>query len=765
LTSISVAFTVILPMKKLKWLFLVFASFLTLSIIGFTLWLLQLNSQIKESLEKRTFQQPTEYFSAPRLISVSPRHTKDSWIQNFQQESYRQRDSEQVLRNGDFQVLDQPSCLKKYFAELSPPNNLIECLAFRTQQTEDPFALFSAEQVAVFDDQGTWIDAFAKLDNHLRRASQLALNSRKVAQYISGKPILQVYFPLGEIPPQCLNSVLAIEDSKFLEHQGVSVTGILRAVLNNLTGGPRQGGSTITQQLVKNDYLTPEKTLKRKIIEFFMSILLEFHSSKDQIFESYLNVIYLGQSGPFQVVGFGAASEFYFEKSLAEANLSECALLAAVLNSPGLYNPFTKPENALKRRNLVLERMSQLGFIDDSEKKLAQESPLPRNRNRTISETAPYFFNLVAQELAKHGLSENSRQVFTTLNIEQQEAAQKSLQSGLSQLEMNHKKVQELKAKGFQLEGALIAVDLDRSWISAVVGGRSFRMTQFNRAIQGQRQIGSVFKPLVYLEYFEQFPEESLLSLVDDRKSTIKYEGQSWSPDNYGKKHFEDVPIYFALKNSLNSATVHLAMKAGLKNIQELSQKMGATSHLMPVPSMALGSFEMTVAEVAQIYSTLAKMGASQKLQALRAVKTSSSTWTFFDAAEPSSVVRPLSAAYVINGLQQAVDSGTAASVRKAGLNGNYAGKTGTTSDNKDAWFAGFSPEVLSVTWVGYDQPQSHGLTGASGALPIWIEFMRQMEAQSSWRDFSWPSETEIRAQELVEPDGKKVQMDLLFLK
>ncbi|MFN7453812.1 MAG: transglycosylase domain-containing protein, partial [Pseudobdellovibrionaceae bacterium] len=574
-------------MKKLKWLFLVFVSFLTLSIIGFSLWLVQLNSQIKESLEKRTFQQPTEYFSAPRLFSVSPSKNKDFWIQTLQQENFRQRDITQPLRPGEFLLLDQENCRRKLTSESQNLENFSDCVVLKTQETPDPFSLLHSEQIAVFDQEGTWIDAFAVSEGLPRRVTHLALNSRKVAQYISGKPILQVYHPLGEIPPQCLNSVLAIEDSKFLDHQGVSVTGILRAILNNLMGGPRQGGSTITQQLVKNDYLTPEKTLKRKFVEFFMSLLLEFHSSKDQIFESYLNVIYLGQSGPFQVIGFGAASEYYFGKTLGETNLAECALLAAVLNSPGLYNPFTKPENATKRRNLVLERMQQLGFIDEIEKTTAQGSPLPQNRNLPISETAPYFFNLVSQELSQKGFIEKGQQVFTTLNIEQQEAAQKSIQNGLSQLENNHKKIQDLKSRGFQLEGALIAVDLERSWISAVVGGRSFRMTQFNRAIQGQRQIGSVFKPLVFLEYFERFPEENLLSLVDDRKTTLKYEGQTWSPDNYGKKHYEDVPVYFALKNSLNSSTVHLAMKAGLQNIKDLSYDMGATSSLMVVPSMA----------------------------------------------------------------------------------------------------------------------------------------------------------------------------------
>ena len=374
-------------MKKLKPLLLLLGVLSCLVILLAGIWIFQLNQKITEGLAEKKFLPPTQYFSSPELFSIDEPVSKEAFLKILASRNYRLRDWNQKLFPGDFSESTKDVCQTSVPVTL--PDNSVGCLLFLPLDVQDPSAAAKALQLIAWDEQSKLVATFQ--GNPLQASASVQLEAQLFAQYLDEQPITQNYKALGEIPPLCLNAVLAIEDSQFLEHSGFSATGIARALFSNIFGGSvRQGGSTITQQMVKNYFLTAERTFKRKITELLMSILLEVHSSKDQILETYLNIIYLGQNGPFQIRGFGAASNYYFHKPLEELQLSECSLLAAILNSPGLYDPFSKPENSMKRRTLVLDRMQNLQMISSEEAELAKQEKLPTAAEKMrLNETAP----------------------------------------------------------------------------------------------------------------------------------------------------------------------------------------------------------------------------------------------------------------------------------------------------------------------------------------------------------------------------------------
>lgn len=757
------------PMKKLKASLLILGVMSCLVILASGLWIYQLNQQITEGLAQKKFLPPTQYYSAPEAFSIAEPTNRESFLKSLAARKYRSRDWSQKLFPGDYSESPQEICQAS--VPVSLPETASTCLLFLPLEVADPSPLAKTLQLVAWDEQGKLVGTFQ--GNPLAASESVQLEAQLFAQYLGEQPIIQDYKALGEIPPLCLNAVLAIEDSQFLEHSGFSITGIGRAVFNNVLGRSQQGGSTITQQMVKNYFLTAEKTLKRKLTELFMSILLEAHSSKDQILETYLNIIYLGQKGPFQIRGFSAASDYYFGKSLEELNLSECALLAAVLNSPGLYDPFKKPENSFKRRDLVLDRMINLQMVSSAEADEARKLPLPSEQQKLkLNETAPYYINAAQKEIQGIGYDFVGLKVFTGLRVQDQVAAQAAVQNHLQNLETKNKKIISLKEKGLNLEGTLISVENKSGLITALVGGRSFRQTQFNRAIEGHRQVGSIMKPFVFLTALLQTEGDKYdpLTELSDAKFTYKYEGQSWSPDNYEKKYYGTVPMYFALKNSLNASTASLGLKVGLNNIIETAHQAGIYSPLKNVPAMTLGAFELYPMEVAESYVTLARMGNHVRLATVRALANENGESLYVREWQTEQTLDAPSVAVLVGMMKQTVQAGTARYISASGFTIPTAGKTGTTSDNKDAWFAGFTPQKTAIVWVGYDQPTSNGLTGSSGAVPIWFQFMKSTVNPESAQDFGWPEGVEVRHVEKQEFDDKgaakeTLRFDLVFKK
>lgn len=726
---------------RLKTILLSFTILLTLLIIsgvGFAVYsFVQLENEMARKLQSKKYLEPTEYYTAPLTFKIqstySPKDVENEFVRRF----YRKRSADQRLLSGDYKILSAEQC--SFFSHIEDKTL---CLQF-------------VHREALSDDHPTtMVFVGAKLQEVLTSAGEahrVELEPLLFAQYIEDEPVTQITKEIGEIPALCLQAILAIEDEEFLEHGGVSIKGIARAVLKNLSSGRKaQGGSTITQQLVKNYFLTSERTFRRKFKEFVMSILLESRFSKDEILETYLNVIYMGQNGTFQIRGYGAASRYYFNKNLENVDTDECALLAAIVNSPGLYNPFRKPENAFRRRNLVLDKMHEQKILSKEQLEEAQARPLPsENKAFYAAETAPYFIDAVKKQSEGLKIPLEGHKVYTSLNLRAQEAAQNAVQKHIENLEKNSKSVKKHYEAGNKLEGLLVSADNETGLVQAVVGGRNFKTSQYNRVIQSHRQIGSIMKPLVFLTALINYQPDGApytpITLVDDSKVTHRYEGQKWTPVNYGGKYYGTVPMFYALKNSLNSATANLGLAVGLGNIAEVARMVGIHSPLQTLPSMTLGSFELYPTEVLTTYMTFANMGVQKNISYIRQIYNHEGEEIFSFKPEAREVIDPLATASLVSMMKQTVQSGTARSIVLNGFIHPAAGKTGTTSDHKDAWFAGFTKFTTTVTWVGYDNNLPHGLTGSSGAVPIWTQYMKAVASHEPEEDFAWPEDSELR--------------------
>jgi penicillin-binding protein 1B len=599
--------------------------------------------------------------------------------------------------------------------------------------------------VVTWDADGWILDLFK--GKPLAPALGHGLFPQLITQFYEGAPILQQNTPLGEIPLYCRLAAMAIEDRNFLEHKGFSFTGFLRAVFRNLKKGwGSEGGSTITQQLVKNFFLDSKKTIKRKAEEAVLAVLMETRpveeggrDNKDLILEMYLNVIYMGQSGPYQVRGFGSAARYNFDKPISQLSLAECALLAATINSPGRYSPFEHPEAAKARRELVLKKMAEASMISESEATAAAAEPLPKlppNQKRTH---APYFVMSALREFESWEIdAEDGARLFTTLDPETQGGMVSAVTKVMPGVEARVK-----KPSAQPLQVAAIAIDVNTAEVLALTGGRDYRSTQFNRAMDSRRQIGSVVKPFVY---WPALKENNPLTTIDDANFEWKNGKTVWKPKNYEGKSYGNVPFFFALAHSLNVPAARVGQMVGLGSVIETMRRAGVTSPLPELPALTLGIAELSPFEVAQAYLSLARLGSSERIHLLSRAEDLSGRVLFEYQPSGDRALEPEPTAVLVGMMKQGIEIGTGKVARLMGVPGALAGKTGTTSDTKDAWFAGFSPRVLVVVWVGYDDNTPTGLTGAGAALPVWSEIMKLAIQPYKPTDFTWPSGVESKS-------------------
>lgn len=543
---------------------------------------------------------------------------------------------------------------------------------------------------------------------------------------------------LDEIPEDCINAVIAVEDERFERHHGVDPIAVVRAVVVDILHlGRRQGGSTLTQQLIKNFFLTSEKTITRKINEMFMAVLLELRYSKDEILEAYFNEIYFGQRGPVSVTGVEEASKMYFGKGVSHLNLAECALVAGMIQAPGAYSPFRNMTKSVDRRNLVLKMMRAQGKIDEESYQEARKEKifLPQVPSKIFS--APFFVDFVRAELKENYpedvLKSEGMKIFTTLDLEVQEIAEAAVKKRMEELETARPKLKKAKEEGKNLEAALIAVQPQTGAVKAFVGGRDYELSQFDRVRDAHRQPGSAFKPFVYAAALQTGEDSSLepgkaltlASQIDDTSFSVKLGGKTWSPDNYDKTEHGLVSLREALIHSYNIAATRLAMDVGLENVIALAKAAGIESELKPFPSLALGAFEVTPYELIRAYTIFPNQGTRTEPLAITNVVTRDGIVLEKRGFKMTKVISP-EVAYLVNSAMKGVlDEGTAKSARTMGFSGLAAGKTGTTSDYKDSWFVGYTPDLLALAWVGFDDNTATGLSGASGALPIWTDFMK----------------------------------------
>ncbi|MEO8216208.1 MAG: PBP1A family penicillin-binding protein [Acidobacteriota bacterium] len=556
----------------------------------------------------------------------------------------------------------------------------------------------------------------------------------------------RVPIPLDSVPKWLSEAIVAAEDKGFYHHEGVSIRGILRAAYTNLRYGEvRAGGSTITQQLVKNLFLTPDRNFGRKAKEALMAILLETRYSKNDILEAYLNEVYLGQNGSVQMKGVEEASRVYFSKPARYLTLPEAATLAAIIPSPNYYSPLNHPERAENRRNLVLRLMLEQKKITEEQYAAAIKAPMTLNRYPRELRSAPYFVDLVMKQLRETypetQLKTEGLRIFTTLDTVMQRAAEKALERGVASLAKTYSRIRKSPTP---LEGVVITIQPGTGYVKALVGGRTYSRSQFNRALQAKRQPGSLFKPFVYVAAMDPARGREALTVssrLDDSPIAVQTGSGVWRPQNYDNRYHGTPSVRQALANSYNVPAVRAAIDAGVPNVIKLAAQIGVSSRLEPYPSVSLGAFEVTPLEIAYAYSVFANEGVKAEPISILAVATREGKVLESREVHMKRVISA-SLTYVVNNiLQDVLNYGTAAKVRQLGFDRNFAGKTGTTNDYRDAWFIGYSARILTLVWVGFDDNHSVGLSGGAAAVPIWADYMNRVIDTVPQTDFRRPDD------------------------
>lgn len=622
------------------------------------------------------------------------------------------------------------------------------------------------------------ITAISKLDGGARL--QAALLEPELISSVTGHDrAKRKVVGFNDLPPQLVNAIVVTEDRSFFEHYGVNLRGIIRAFVRRYDSDPnspiaRQGGSSITQQLVKNLLLSPEKSLRRKAAEAYMSIILETRLSKEEIFALYCNQAYLGQQAGFSINGFGEAASAYFNKDVTNLTLPEAALLAGLIRSPNRYNPYHDLNTATSRRNQVLDSMVEAEKISRAEADSAKAVPLqvaPLKGRIDVSD-APYFADYVQNQLgdmiAGTGAAEHLR-IYTTVDMDLQRAAYAAVTKQLASLD----KIQQKRFEPGTLQAALVAMNARTGEIVAMVGGRDYSKSQLNRASEALRQPGSVFKPFVYATAlntaYDPIPRVlTAATTYMDEPKTFTYDNQEYSPGNFGEKYSnQPVTLRDAMVHSLNVVTVEVAMDVTIGRVMNLAAKAGLPRPLRAYPAMALGTSEATPLQVASAYTAFANLGTRTTPVPIERITTGEGVTVAAPVTQKNDVLRP-EVAYVMDSfMKDVVNRGTGAPVRARGLKAIVAGKTGTS---RDGWFAGFTPNLVCVVWVGFDDGSQLGLTGANSALPIWSDFMsvaltEHPEWQGDWQAPEGITEADIDpgTGQLAKPDDPNRRKELFI--
>lgn len=710
-------------------------------LIIFGVFFLKFQKDLALQLSEKKFLIPTQFFSAPTTLKVGQIFKSADLMDLMDQHRYKQIPFGQPLRPGEYSTGQWGQCQR--LAQFSDQSS--SCLAFRHRHRGALFVLT----------QSDWDEVLNIFNGEeMLPAQSLTLEPRPFAQFVGDKPAFQIPVSIENVPRFCIDALLAIEDPGFLDHRGLAPKAIARAVWANLTKGfGAQGGSTITQQLVKNYFLSSEKTLKRKIHEMFLSLALEAQSSKTEILETYMNIVYLGQQGHLAVSGWGSAAQYYFEKPLGQLQLGECASLAAILNNPGHLNPWTHAEAFQARKNKVLSKMLAQQRISATQyNKAVSFQPTP-TENRQLSSPAPYFIDAVKDFLTQKKIPyHGGATVYTTIDLFDQRAGEKAVKDILpllqKRLNTHDSPLSNSLLPSSPLEVAFLSADPTTGGITSLIGGSNYRTRPFNRALLARRPIGSLIKPLVYLNGMLKKDDQGQplfhpLSAIENSPLIHRYEGQVWQPKNYDRTHSPPVPYFYALKESLNIPTARVALSAGLEPLAQLLEDLvdnpSQKREFQPLPALSLGVSELSPKEVLQVYSTLSNGGIKNNLYLVEKVIDRDGKEVFSHSSAPTSVFPKQVGFTLIAMMKEVMKSGTARSASRLGFTHHSAGKTGTTSQGRDSWFAGFSTSKVAVAWVGKDENTKTSLVGSSAALPIWTHFMKQTHLKKKNMDFPWP--------------------------
>jgi penicillin-binding protein 1B len=716
------------PRKRRRRLGLVAKLGLALAAV-LALLLLYLYVEVTTRFEGRLWDLPSHVYSARLALSPGDALTPAELTARLDRSGYARREGRAPLRAGQYRRRgsDLEVHRRAWEAPSRPIPDLDLVLAFRDGHVQ-----------SIRDRRG-------------RRLAQVVFEPELLASLYGAQQEEREIVTLEAVPEALQQAVLAAEDERFYHHWGVDPVAVLRATFANVKSGHIvQGGSTIPQQTVKNLYhLGTERTWWRKVREVPMALMLDLRYSKKKIFEAYLNEVYLGQRGPVAVCGVAAAARFYFGRDLKDLTLAESALLAGLIRNPGGYNPFKHPKEALARRDRVLSAMEDEEMLDAEAARRAKAEPLHLASGSGGVARPSYVAAFVRAQLAEtysvDVLSREGLRIYTTVDTLLQDRAERALRDGLARLDRDMPSIRR-QAGEKTLQGSLLALDPKTGAILALVGGRDFRDTQFNRAVQARRQPGSCFKPFVFLAAFAAAAQGkdgavTPATLLKDQPIELRSGGRLWSPENYDRTFRGEVTARQALEDSINVPTIEAARAVGLEQVVATARDCGLPE-MQPLPSIALGAQETTPLELATAFATLSQNGRRPSPRILSEVLEADGTVVEHVSRPPSQVVPPAPAFLVTDVLRGVLLRGTAAGAWSYGFRGNAAGKTGTTDDTRDAWFVGYTPTFLALVWVGYDDNGRTGLTGATGALPIWVDFMKR--AGFPGGDLSFPEPTGI---------------------
>lgn len=681
---------------------LIFCVLIIAGFLAFSIYLVRLDTIIRDKFEGNRWDIPAKVFARPLELYANAPVTTNDFEQELKLLGYSKKDSYE--KSGSYVVQNN-----SYY---------VHTRGFDYGDSVDPEQIL---QVSFNEDTVADIKATKPSSTGIARLEPMLVGGI-FPQHNEDRVLIK----LNKVPKTLIEALVATEDRNFYHHHGISFRGTARAIVSNITGGKRQGGSTLTQQLVKNFYLSPEKTLKRKVNEAFMSLLLEFHYSKDEILEAYLNEVNLGQNGNYSINGYGLASQFYFGLPLRELNIAQQAYLVGLVQGPTLYNPWKNPEGAKKRRDIVLNNMLVMGYLTQEEYERETARPLNVVKKPTTGPSKfPDFLDIVRRQLKKEyqesDLTNQGLRIFTTLDPIAQTKVQNSFRDTVSRLA--NANPSRLK----NLQGAVLVTQPENGELIAAVGSTQ-DFTGFNRAIDAKRQVGSLLKPIIYLSALES-GRYTWASQIEDSPISIPVDGnKSWTPKNYSGGGHGYVPMVQALAHSYNLSAVRLGQEFGLSTFKNQLTKFGVESNIPNYPSIFLGAVDMSPMEVMSIYGNFATGGFKYPTKAIRSVVDADGRLLQRYSLNVQQTIDP-SSAYILNyGLQQVMSSGTGQSAYGSlSSELKLAGKSGTTNDTRDSWFAGYSGNHLAVVWLGLDDNKVTGLTGSSGALPVWTNVMKQL--------------------------------------
>jgi len=695
-------------------------------------WVVWLDMQIRDEFEGRIWDVPSRVYARPLSLYTGKAQSRDSLLIELKAAGYRK--TQRASTPGNYSVSGNRFDINRR--------------AFVFDDGSRPEKRFSISL-------GGGLISSVSDGNGATNPGLVRLDPAEIASIYPLHDEDRTLIALADVPELLITGLQAVEDRQFKHHHGVALRSIARAFLANLKAGRTvQGGSTLTQQLVKNYFLSSERTLVRKANEAIMAVLLELHYDKAQILEAHINEVYLGQQGKHAIHGFARASEFYFDRPLGDLAAEQVALLVGMVRGASLYNPRRNPERALGRRNQVLDIFATTDLLSGAETKTAKMRPLGvTERPRSGGSRYPAFLDLVRRQLRRDyqasDLSSEGLRIFTTLAPSEQEYAQSAVTNGLK----------DLHQRGLpeNLQSALVLADVASGEVRALVGDRVAGRNYFNRALDARRQIGSVIKPLVYLVALEHDDDYNLITAVKDEPISLRQpDGSLWAPANYDHKSHGELPLMEALIRSYNQATVQVGLKVGVANLIRKIKQLGVAAEIPAVPATLLGAVELTPIEVTQMYQSLAAGGYSVPLRSVTTVLTPHGELLSRYPLRLMPLENREAIAVLNFALTQVVERGTARNLHNLlGRKTLIAGKTGTTNERRDSWFVGYTQDRVAVSWVGLDDNRPAGVTGGNAAMRVWAGLFRKLQFEPvnlrmpDGANFVW---VDVQQQALTDP-------------